>query len=64
MWVDGVCELSRVYSYLLASDMYLSVFYVFARYEPELHPASIYTMIQPKATIKVFSTGSVTILGR
>ncbi|XP_029704941.1 TATA box binding protein-like 1 isoform X1 [Takifugu rubripes] len=34
-----------------------------ATYEPELHPAAMYTMRQPKATIKVFSTGSVTILG-
>lgn len=64
MRVDGVCDLSRVCSYLSASDISSCVcIYVFVRYEPELHPAAIYTMTQPRATIKVFSTGRVTILG-
>ncbi|TWW68954.1 TATA box-binding protein-like 1 [Takifugu flavidus] len=33
-----------------------------ATYEPELHPAALYTMKEPKATIKAYATGSVTIL--
>ncbi|CAG09093.1 unnamed protein product [Tetraodon nigroviridis] len=33
------------------------------RYEPELHPAAMYTMRHPKATVRVFATGSVTIFG-
>lgn len=65
--VSGWCVWTLEDVYLPLSqwhlNVYLSVFYVFVRYEPELHPAAIYTMIQPKATIKVFSTGSVTILG-
>jgi len=30
-------------------------------YEPELHPGATYKILDPKATIKIFSTGSVTV---
>ena len=30
-------------------------------YEPELHPAATYRIKHPKATLKIFSTGSITI---
>jgi len=32
-----------------------------ASYEPELHPGVTYRIRQPKATLKIFSTGSITI---
>ncbi|XP_034139941.1 uncharacterized protein LOC117590977 [Drosophila guanche] len=32
-----------------------------ASYEPELHPGVTYKMKMPKATLKIFSTGSVTV---
>ncbi|KAF7997988.1 hypothetical protein HCN44_009386 [Aphidius gifuensis] len=32
-----------------------------ASYEPELHPGVTYKLLNPKATLKIFSTGSVTI---
>ncbi|XP_070557019.1 TATA box-binding protein-like 1 [Ptychodera flava] len=32
-----------------------------ASYEPELHPAVTYKIRSPKATLKIFSTGSITI---
>ena len=41
-------------------NMYL--FYLFfCSYEPELHPGVTYKCKDPKATLKIFSTGSVTI---
>jgi len=33
-------------------------------YEPELHPGVTYKLTQPKATLKIFSTGSVTVTGK
>ncbi|XP_041980377.1 TATA box-binding protein-like 1 [Aricia agestis] len=35
-----------------------------ADYEPELHPGVTYKLYNPKATIKIFSTGGVTITAR
>lgn len=32
-------------------------------YEPELHPGVTYKLKEPKATLKIFSTGSVTVTG-
>lgn len=34
-----------------------------ASYEPELHPGVTYKMTAPKATLKIFSTGSITVTG-
>lgn len=33
-----------------------------ANYEPELHPGVTYRMRDPKATLKIFSTGSITVV--
>jgi len=33
------------------------------RYEPELHPGVTYKLTDLKATLKIFSTGSVTVTG-
>ncbi|ELT90049.1 hypothetical protein CAPTEDRAFT_75203, partial [Capitella teleta] len=30
-------------------------------YEPELHPGATYTMMEPRATLKLFTTGSITV---
>uniref|UniRef100_A0A6M2DJB2 TATA box-binding protein-like 1 n=1 Tax=Xenopsylla cheopis TaxID=163159 RepID=A0A6M2DJB2_XENCH len=35
-----------------------------AEYEPELHPGVTYKIKQPKATLKIFSTGSITVTAR
>lgn len=35
-----------------------------ASYEPELHPGVTYKLYSPKATLKIFSTGSITVTGR
>lgn len=32
-------------------------------YEPELHPAATYRIKHLKATVQVFSTGSITVTG-
>ncbi|XP_052864015.1 uncharacterized protein LOC128270647 [Anopheles cruzii] len=32
-----------------------------ASYEPELHPGVTYKLLKPKATLKIFSTGSITV---
>ena len=34
---------------------------LFNSYEPELHPGVTYRIRQPKATLKIFSTGSITV---
>lgn len=34
-----------------------------ASYEPELHPGVTYKLRTPKATLKIFSTGSITVTG-
>lgn len=34
-----------------------------ASYEPELHPGVTYKLYNPKATLKIFSTGSITVTG-
>lgn len=37
--------------------------FLFASYEPELHPAATYRIKNLKATVQVFSTGSLTVTG-
>lgn len=34
-----------------------------ASYEPELHPGVTYNLTNPTATLKIFSTGSMTVTG-
>jgi len=41
----------------------IKYFYVMYSYEPELHPGVTYKLKEPKATLKIFSTGSVTVTG-
>lgn len=43
---------------------HLYQFYFLIRYEPELHPGVTFKMKDPKATLKIFSTGSVTVTGK
>lgn len=40
-----------------------SCIFVLFSYEPELHPGVTYKLKEPKATLKIFSTGSVTVTG-
>ena len=35
--------------------------YFLSSYEPELHPGVTYKIKDPKATLKIFSTGSITV---
>uniref|UniRef100_A0A8W7PW94 TATA box-binding protein-like 1 n=1 Tax=Anopheles coluzzii TaxID=1518534 RepID=A0A8W7PW94_ANOCL len=35
-----------------------------ASYEPELHPGVTYKLHSPRATLKIFSTGSITVTGK
>jgi transcription initiation factor TFIID TATA-box-binding protein len=35
-----------------------------ASYEPELHPGVTYNLYNPTATLKIFSTGSMTVTGK
>ena len=37
--------------------------HLFYSYEPELHPGVTYKLKKPKATLKIFSTGSITVTG-
>ena len=37
---------------------------LFIRYEPELHPGVTYRIKSPKATLKIYSTGSITVTGK
>lgn len=44
--------------------MCTSLLYTFIfSYEPELHPGVTYKIKEPKATLKIFSTGSITVTG-
>lgn len=45
-----------------STGQYLTV-YLFVSYEPELHPAATYRIKHLKATVQVFSTGSITVTG-
>lgn len=36
---------------------------LYSRYEPELHPGVTFKIKKPKATLKIFSTGSITVTG-
>ena len=41
--------------------VFLTTTVIFFSYEPELHPGVTYRIRDPKATLKIFSTGSITI---
>ncbi len=58
-----VCTFLYVYVLKAFSLQYLTMLCVFVSYEPELHPAATYRIKHIKATIQVFSTGSITVTG-
>jgi transcription initiation factor TFIID TATA-box-binding protein len=41
----------------------LTCMWLWFSYEPELHPGVTYRLKEPKATLKIFSTGSITVTG-
>ena len=45
-------------------DWLLSEAWLLCSYEPELHPGVTYRIKSPKATLKIFSTGSITVTGK
>ena len=46
--------------YVLRLTIYYKLL-VSSSYEPELHPGVTYKLQHPKATLKIFSTGSITV---
>jgi transcription initiation factor TFIID TATA-box-binding protein len=60
-------ELARLNTYISISSLSKidNVFFsILLSYEPELHPGVTYRLKDPKATLKIFSTGSITVTGR
>lgn len=55
--VLGTCSMPFAIKIMAFSERYKES----ADYEPELHPGVTYKLTQPKATLKIFSTGSVTV---
>ncbi|KDR19315.1 TATA box-binding protein-like protein 1 isoform X2 [Zootermopsis nevadensis] len=55
--VLGTCSMPFAIKIMAFSERYKE----HADYEPELHPGVTYKLTQPKATLKIFSTGSVTV---
>ncbi|KAH8237596.1 hypothetical protein KR038_002081, partial [Drosophila bunnanda] len=55
--VLGTCSMPWAIKIVNFSERHRST----ASYEPELHPGVTYKMIEPKATLKIFSTGSITV---
>lgn len=54
-----ICEISCCVLFSF-KNIYVSILF---SYEPELHPGVTYKLKEPKATLKIFSTGSVTVTG-
>ncbi len=57
--VLGTCSMPWAIKIVNFSEKYKSE----ASYEPELHPGVTYKLKFPKATLKIFSTGSITVTG-
>ncbi|XP_069677655.1 TATA box-binding protein-like 1 [Periplaneta americana] len=55
--VLGTCSMPFAIKIMAFSERYKE----HADYEPELHPGVTYKLTEPKATLKIFSTGSVTV---
>ncbi|XP_049800479.1 TATA box-binding protein-like 1 [Schistocerca nitens] len=55
--VLGTCSMPFAIKITAFSERYKET----ADYEPELHPGVTYKLKQPKATLKIFSTGSITV---
>lgn len=58
--VLGTCSMPWAIKIVNFSEKYREA----ASYEPELHPGVTYKLRYPKATLKIFSTGSITVTGR
>ena len=57
--VLGTCSMPWAIKITAFSEKYKKE----ASYEPELHPGVTYRIKEPKATLKIFSTGSITVTG-
>lgn len=57
--VLGTCKMPFAIKIVQFSEKYKKE----ASYEPELHPGVTYNLKDPKATLKIFSTGSMTVTG-
>lgn len=57
--VLGTCSMPWAIKIVNFSERYKQE----ASYEPELHPGVTYKLRTPKATLKIFSTGSITVTG-
>lgn len=57
--VLGTCSMPWAIKIVNFSEKYKNE----ASYEPELHPGVTYKLKFPKATLKIFSTGSITVTG-
>lgn len=57
--VLGTCKMPFAIKIVQFSEKYKKE----ASYEPELHPGVTYNLKEPKATLKIFSTGSMTVTG-
>lgn len=55
--VLGTCSMPFAIKITAFSERYKET----ADYEPELHPGVTYKLKEPKATLKIFSTGSITV---
>lgn len=49
--------------YFSALDLSFLLYILFSSYEPELHPAVCYRIKTLRATLQIFSTGSITVTG-
>lgn len=49
--------------YFSLLDLSFLLFILFSSYEPELHPAVCYRIKSLRATLQIFSTGSITVTG-
>lgn len=58
--VLGTCSMPWAIKIVNFSEKYREA----ASYEPELHPGVTYKLRYPKATLKIFSTGSITVTGK
>ena len=58
--VLGTCSMPWAIKIVNFSEKYRDA----ASYEPELHPGVTYKLRFPKATLKIFSTGSITVTGK
>lgn len=57
--VLGTCRMPWAIKIVQFSEKYKKE----ASYEPELHPGVTYNLQNPTATLKIFSTGSMTVTG-